>query len=60
MMFSPSWPPKWKKIGSAKKLLLNFGIQRKGCTYKYLKNKKRLSYLLPASRGSNVMTFTQS
>ena len=61
MIFAPGWPPKWKKIGSAKRLLLNFRIYGKGCTYKYFKKKKkRLSYLLPASRGSNVMTFTQS
>ena len=32
-----------------------------GYTYKYFKIKKKtLSYLLPASRGSNVMTFTPS
>ena len=45
---------------TAKKNLLNLGIQGKGCTYKYFKIKKRFSYLLPASRGCNVMTFTPS
>ena len=59
MIFPPSWPPKWKKIGSAKKLL-NLGIWGKGCTYKHSKMKKRLRYLLTASRGSNLMTFTPS
>ena len=53
MIFTPSWPPKWKKIGRAKK-------------YKEYKerdvhtntSKIKMSYLLPSSRGSNVMTFT--
>ena len=50
MIFTPSWPPKWKKIGSAKKYTYK-------CTYKYLKRKrKKLSYLLPASS----LTFTSS
>ena len=52
MIFTPSWPPKWQKIGSAKKYTYK-------CTYKYFKIKtKKLSYLLPASRGS--LTFTPS
>ena len=42
MIFTPSWPSKWKKIGSAKKNILNSGIQEKGCTYKYFKIKKYL------------------
>ena len=24
MIFTPSWPPKWKKIGSAKKTSIKF------------------------------------
>ena len=42
MIFTPSWPSKWKKIGSAKKNILNSVIQEKGCTYKYFKIKKYL------------------
>ena len=30
-----SWPSKWKKIESAKKLKFNLGIQGMGCTNKY-------------------------
>ena len=37
-----SWPSKWKKIGSAKKLQLNLGIQGDRCTFKYFKIKKDL------------------
>ena len=46
------------KMGSTKKLPLNLGMLGEGCTFKYFKKKKRLVYLLPESRGSNVMTFT--
>ena len=59
MIFTQSWPPKWKKIGSGKKYI-KFGNIRKGCISKYFKIKKRLIYLLPAHRGSNVITFTPS
>ena len=30
MIFIPSWPLKWKKIGSAKKNCMKFGNKRKG------------------------------
>ena len=42
MILTSSWPLKWKKIGSAKKLLLNLGIYGEGCTFKYFKIKKDL------------------
>ena len=53
MIFTPSWPPKWNKIGSEKKSL-NLGLKGKGCTYKYFKIKKKIG------RGTNVMIFTPS
>ena len=55
MIFTQSWPPKWKKIRSGKKYF-KFGNIRKGCISKYFKIKKRY----PAHRGSNVITFTPS
>ena len=43
MIFTPSWPPKWKKIGSAKKTSIKFQNIRKGMDiYKYFKNKKKI------------------
>ena len=40
MILTPSWPSKWKKIGSAKKVILNLEIYGKGCLYEYLKLNK--------------------
>ena len=45
MIFTPSWSPKWWKIGVAKKLILNLGIERKGCTYEYSKIIKRVRFI---------------
>ena len=59
-MLIPSWQSKCKKIGSPKKIVWNLGIQGKGYIYKNFEKKKILIYLLPASRDSKVMIFTQS
>ena len=43
-----------------KKTFIIFGSIKKGMYIEILQNGQRLSYLLPVSWGSNVMTFAQS